>query len=228
MTNDIQLRRRHRKINDLVRGRLNKIYDTPSRNFQLLSPAGKTTRKDFLNKVFRLLNACMNHMQLKNLSLGTVTSEGLWMPTWAALADEAGLTVDQMKDARRYILDRGWLTSVQPIMARKVSEDDAEFYGLVSVKKFTKSFFKMVGLVSDLEAAQEAAAPYFKKHCNKAGIAIGVALCPITLLRKIRAKADAKKAGKKRREGAQPVDLKHYTPKPGSLEAQLIAPYSPG
>lgn len=175
--------RRERPLAALNRDRWESLVSNPSSYHYLKSASGKSTQKRFLVDVAKFMDALVSELCYVSLKVGSAHKEGFMLRSWATIAKRSGLQEWRVKQCFGFASERGWVTSVQP---REYNAMTQEVYGLVSIKRVTKKYFKDLGLLDALESASEAAKKTLKKLSQRLGIHKRYLLTPFSLLIKLR------------------------------------------
>ena len=179
-----QHKRSARPLAALNRGRWIKLLDNPSQYDYLLSPSGKSTQRQYLTDVARVMDYLVSELEFRTSKVGVVTANGFLLRTWANVGRGTGLPEWRVKQCVKYAKDRGWITSKQPR-----ENINGDWYGLASIKRITDKYFRDIGLNLAYLNAKQAATKNLKKLSASTGVHLRYLLTPITLLRKFARRA---------------------------------------
>lgn len=174
-----QYKRSARPLAALNRERWRKLLENPSQYDYLLSRSGKSTQRQYLTDIGRVMDYLVSELEFRTSKVGVVTANGFLLRTWANVAKGTGLPEWRVKQCVSYAKDRGWITSKQPR-----ENINGDWYGLASIKRITDKYFRDLGLNLAYENAKQAATKNLKKLAVSTGVHIRYLLTPITLLRK--------------------------------------------
>ncbi|CAH7144383.1 conserved hypothetical protein [Vibrio chagasii] len=174
-----QYKRSARPLAALNRERWRKLLENPSQYDYLLSRSGKSTQRQYLTDIGRVMDYLVSELEFRTCKVGVVTANGFLLRTWANVAKGTGLPEWRVKQCVSYAKDRGWITSKQPR-----ENINGDWYGLASIKRITDKYFRDLGLNLAYENAKQAATKNLKKLAVSTGVHIRYLLTPITLLRK--------------------------------------------
>ena len=172
-------KRSARPLAALNRDRWRKLLENPSQYDYLLSRSGKSTQRQYLTDIGRVMDYLVSELEFRTSKVGVVTAKGFLLRTWANVAKGTGLPEWRVKQCVSYAKDRGWITSKQPR-----ENINGDWYGLASIKRITDKYFRDLGLNLAYENAKQAATKNLKKLAVSIGVHIRYLLTPITLLRK--------------------------------------------
>ncbi|MFA0662412.1 hypothetical protein AB4619_25285 [Vibrio splendidus] len=176
---NIHHKRSARPLAALNRDRWRKLLENPSQYDYLLSRSGKSTQRQYLTDIGRVMDYLVSELEFRTCKVGVVTANGFLLRTWANAAKGTGLPEWRVKQCVSYAKDRGWITSKQPR-----ENINGDWYGLASIKRITDKYFRDLGLNLAYESAKQAATKNLKKMAASTGVHIRYLLTPITLLRK--------------------------------------------
>ncbi|MFZ3408223.1 hypothetical protein [Vibrio chagasii] len=172
-------KRSARPLAALNRDRWRKLLENPSQYDYLLSHSGKSTQRQYLTDIGRVMDYLVSELEFRTCKVGVVTAKGFLLRTWANVAKGTGLPEWRVKQCVSYAKDRGWITSKQPR-----ENINGDWYGLASIKRVTDKYFRDLGLNVAYANAKQAATKNLKKMTASTGVHIRYLLTPITLLRK--------------------------------------------
>lgn len=172
-------KRSARPLAALNRDRWRKLLENPSQYDYLLSRSGKSTQRQYLTDIGRVMDYLVSELEFRTCKVGVVTAKGFLLRTWANVAKGTGLPEWRVKQCVSYAKDRGWITSKQPR-----ENINGDWYGLASIKRVTDKYFRDLGLNVAYANAKQAATKNLKKMAASTGVHIRYLLTPITLLRK--------------------------------------------
>lgn len=220
MSNNFQ--RKDRPLARLNRSRLENLVTNPSSSLDLLSTCGKATQKQFLRDVFRVMDYLVSEMCFVTNKVGVATERGFLLRTWGNAQEKLDLPEWRLKQIRAWILDREWVTSVQPRECRTGKDGREQWRGLASIKRVTLKYFKFVGLVEEAQTAKEAARKTIKAMSKRVNVAVRYLLTPITLLAKYSHRREQKNEAKANQPTSEPVnDYNKYSPIVSEFDATL-------
>lgn len=176
---NVRYKRSARPLAALNRDRWRKLLENPSQYDYLLSRSGKSTQRQYLTDIGRVMDYLVSELEFRTSKVGVVTAKGFLLRTWANVAKGTGLPEWRVKQCVSYAKDRGWVTSKQPR-----ENINGDWYGLASIKRITDKYFRDLGLNVAYANAKQAATKNLKKMAASTGVHIRYLLTPITLLRK--------------------------------------------
>lgn len=136
-----------------------------------------------------MLDVLVSQMCSRTRKVGTASSNGFFLFTWARVADLAGLPVYRVKQCAAYLKSKGWIESNQPWTMRVGQDGKAKMVALTSIKKVTVKYFNDLGLLEAFKEAKKAGAKTIKALASQYKRPLKYILTPISLLEERRKKA---------------------------------------